>query len=486
MNGEILLNVLLVLLFVLIGGVFSGTEMAMVTLRASQVSQIEATGADGQRIGALVRNPNLFLSAVQVGVTLAGFFSSAYGASRIAPEFVPVLESWGLQAVAASVVAFIGMTLLIAYLSLVFGELVPKRLAMQHPVAFTRVLAPGLNIFAGIMRPVVWLLSVSTNGVLRLLGRDPHVGAQAVSADEVRELIVSQPGLRDDSRSILTDVLRAGDRRLVEVMRARPDVEFLSGSLPVAQAYGLSLELSHSRFPVRGESIDDVLGFVHIRDLMAAMTRPSHGPASEGPGGPASGGPGGPGSGEPSGEPGGESGGWPEIEPDTGPTLANMTLADIMRPILPLPGSIPVLNALTTMRRENQQIALVLDEYGGTDGIVTMEDLVEELVGEIYGEYDDQREPEDSALRSGGALEVDGGLILDELTSMSGVELPEGPYETVAGFMLDRLGRVGREGDSIVVDGVRLTVLKTDGYRIVRIHITRPGGKAEATGPPTT
>ncbi len=443
MNGEILLNTLLVLLFVVIGGVFSGTEMAMVTLRASQVSQIEATGADGQRIGALVRNPNLFLSAVQVGVTLAGFFSSAYGASTIAPEFVPVLESWGLQTGAASVTAFIGMTLLIAYLSLVFGELVPKRLAMQHPVAFTRVLAPGLNVLARIMRPVIWLLSVSTNGVMRLLGRDPHVGAQAVSADEVRELIVSQPGLRDDSRSILTDVFRAGDRRLVEVMRARPDVEFLSGSLPVAQAYRLSLDLSHSRFPVRGESIDDVLGFVHIRDLMAAMPRPSGG------------------------------------EPDTGPTLV-----DIVRPILPLPGSIPVLNALTTMRRENQQIALVLDEYGGTDGIVTMEDLVEELVGEIYGEYDDQREPEDSALQSGGALEIDGGLILDELTSMSGVKLPEGPYETVAGFMLDRLGRVGREGDYIVVDGVRLTVLKTDAYRIVRIRIARPGGRAEATGPP--
>ncbi len=445
MNGEILLNVLLVLLFVVIGGIFSGTEMAMVTLRASQVSQIEATGADGQRIGALVRNPNLFLSAVQVGVTLAGFFSSAYGASTIAPEFVPVLESWGLQAGAASVVAFIGMTLLIAYLSLVFGELVPKRLAMQHPVAFTRVLAPGLNVLARIMRPVIWLLSASTNGVLRLLGRDPHVAAQAVSSDEVRELIVSQPGLRDDSRSILTDVFRAGDRRLVEVMRARPDVEFLSCDLSVAQAYRLSLELSHSRFPVRGESIDQVLGFVHIRDLMAAMPRPSDG------------------------------------ESDIGPTIV-----DIMRPILPLPGSIPVLNALTTMRRENQQIALVLDEYGGTDGIVTMEDLVEELVGEIYGEYDDQREPEDSALQSGGALEIDGGLILDELTSMSGVELPEGPYETVAGFMLDRLGRVGREGDSIVVDGVRLTVLKTDGYRIVRIRIARPGGRAEATGPPTT
>jgi len=453
MNGEILLNVLLVLLFVVIGGVFSGTEMAMVTLRASQVSQIEATGADGQRIGALVRNPNLFLSAVQVGVTLAGFFSSAYGASTIAPEFVPVLESWGIQAGAASVVAFIGMTLLIAYLSLVFGELVPKRLAMQHPVAFTRVLAPGLNVLAGIMRPVIWLLSVSTNGVLRLLGRDPHVAAQAVSADEVRELIVSQPGLRDDSRSILTDVFRAGDRRLVEVMRARPDVEFLSGSLSVAQAYRVSLELSHSRFPVRGESIDDVLGFVHIRDLMAAMPRPSDVPQS----------------------------GKSEIGPDTGPTLV-----DIMRPILPLPGSIPVLNALTTMRRENQQIALVLDEYGGTDGIVTMEDLVEELVGEIYGEYDDQREPEDSALQSGGALEIDGGLILDELTSMSGVGLPDGPYETVAGFMLDRLGRVGREGDCVVVDGVRLTVLKTDGYRIVRIRIARPGGRADVPGSPTT
>ena len=184
---------------------------------------------------------------------------------------------------------------------------------------------------------------------------------------------------------------------------------------------------------------------MHIRHLMRAMTRPS------------------------------------DTGPDTGPTLV-----DVMRPILPLPGSISVLNALTTMRRENQQIALVLDEYGGTDGIVTMEDLVEKLVGEIYGEYDDQREPEDSALQSSGALEIDGGHILDELTSMSGVELPDGSCETVAGFLLDRFGRVGRVGDCVVVDGVRLSVLKTDGYRIVRICIIRPGGRAEGTGPPTT
>ena len=145
MNGEILLNVLLVLLFVVIGGIFSGTEMAMVTLRASQVSQIEATGADGQRIGALVRNPNLFLSAVQVGVTLAGFFSSAYGASTIAPEFVPVLESWGIQAGAASVVAFIGMTLLIAYLSLVFGEPAhrPACALFEHRSATDRLATSG-------------------------------------------------------------------------------------------------------------------------------------------------------------------------------------------------------------------------------------------------------------------------------------------------------------------------------------------------------
>ncbi|HST72825.1 MAG TPA: CNNM domain-containing protein, partial [Kocuria rosea] len=252
MDSDTLINLGLVLAFVVVGGVFAGTEMAIVSLRESQIKRIERSGRKGTRTAALVRDPNLFLSAVQIGVTVAGFFSSAYGASTIAPDLAPLLARAGLPAPAAQTAALIAMTLVIAYLSLVFGELVPKRLAMQRAVGFTKVLAPPLSVFAKLMRPVIWLLSASTNTVVRLLGADPHAVTEEVTAEEIREMVVDTRGIGPVSRSILTDVFAAGDRRLAEVMRPRPDVEFLDGSLSINQAYRQALSLPHSRYPVTG------------------------------------------------------------------------------------------------------------------------------------------------------------------------------------------------------------------------------------------
>ena len=428
MDLDTLLNIGLVVLFVLIGGVFAGTEMAIVSLRESQVRAIEAQGERGARIAALVRNPNTFLSAVQIGVTLAGFFSSAYGASTIAPDLAPPLEALGLSAGVASTVAFIGLTLVIAYLSLVLGELVPKRLAMQKSVAFTKVLAPPLNGFARLMRPVIWLLSVSTDGVVRLLGADPREKGESVSADEVRDMISSNTEIHEDSRRLLTDIFRADDRRVAEVMRPRPDVDFLRGELPLEEGYRAVLDQPHSRYPVVGENRDDVLGFVHVRDLMAAF-------------------------------------------PDAAQEGTASSVADVTRPILAVPGSTKVLAALRTMRQDGHQIAVVVDEYGGTDGIITLEDLLEELVGEIYDEYDGARQEVD-AKAAEQLHDLDGGMILEDLEEMLGVELPDGPYETVGGYILDRIGRVAVVGDSIVVGEHLLRVAETDRYRISRVTLT--------------
>src|SRR5690625_4309106 len=173
MDITALANFGLVLLFVLIGGLFAGTEMAIVNLREAQIQKLEKSGERGASTARLVRDPNLFLSAVQIGVTVAGFFSSAYGASTIAPSLVPVLTDAGVPEATAGTVALIGMTLVIAYLSLVFGELVPKRLAMQNALGMTKIVGPPLNLFGRLMRPVIWLLSASTNIVVRLLGGDP-------------------------------------------------------------------------------------------------------------------------------------------------------------------------------------------------------------------------------------------------------------------------------------------------------------------------
>lgn len=217
--GDLLWNIALVLLFVLIGGVFAATEMALVTLRESQLNAIAARGRRGAKVAALARNPNTFLSAVQIGVTVAGFASAAYGATSIAPSVAPLLEDWGVAPPLAMTLATIVLTLIIAYLSLVLGELVPKRLAIQRNAQFAYAVAPALNGFATVMRPVIWLLSVSTNALVRVLGGDPHKTSDELTDEEVRDIVATHQGLPDDERRILDDVLSLRGRQVSEVMR---------------------------------------------------------------------------------------------------------------------------------------------------------------------------------------------------------------------------------------------------------------------------
>ena len=189
--GDLAVNIALVFVFVLVGGVFAATEMALVTLRESQINAIAARGRRGEKVASLARNPNTFLSAVQIGVTVAGFASAAYGATSIAPSVAPLLENLGVAAPLALTLATVLLTLVIAYLSLVLGELVPKRLAIQRNAQFAYAVAPVLDGFATVMRPVIWLLSVSTNAVVRLLGGDPHKAADELSEEELRDIVAT-------------------------------------------------------------------------------------------------------------------------------------------------------------------------------------------------------------------------------------------------------------------------------------------------------
>ncbi|MCQ1995498.1 hemolysin family protein [Arthrobacter sp. zg-Y1171] len=432
MDGSGVFNLLLVAFFILLGGIFAGAEMALVSLRESQISAIERTGKQGRRTALLARNPNLFLSAIQIGVTLSGFFSAAYGASALAPAVVPLLRQWGLPEPTAEATAFILLTLVVAYLSLVFSELVPKRLAMQNAVLYARFLSPALNLFAVLMRPAIRLLSFSTDTVVRLLGGNPNVKTVPVSSQELWDMVAASPMLAEDSRRILSDVFGAGTRLVQEVMRPRTEVVFVRADLPLEEARNRVRHQPYSRYPVTGASVDDILGFIHVRDLMPD----------------------------------------PEV---TG--TDDRTVADILRPVLFLPGTAAVLPSLGRMRRENSHIAIVADEYGGTDGIVTLEDLVEELVGEIYDEYDTGRDPEDRYRREKGQLVVDGALILQEFERLTGVGLPEGQYETVAGYILEQLGRMARPGDTVQGPDCRLEVLGVRGRRIgaVRVIPAAPG-----------
>ncbi|HEX7353188.1 hemolysin family protein [Brachybacterium sp.] len=427
MDPSVLLNIALVLLFVLIGGVFAGTEMAIVNLRESQIKQLEESGPRGEKTATLVRDPNQFLSAVQIGVTVAGFFSSAYGASTIAPSLVPVLTDLGLPESTASTVALIGMTLVIAYLSLVLGELAPKRLAMQNALGMTKVVGPPLRLFGQLMRPVIWLLSASTNIVVRLLGGDPHANREAVSAEEIKSMVRDSDALDQAESRVLADVFDASERTVVEVMQPRHQVHFLDGERTVVEIREEIRDTGFSRYPVIGEDVDDVLGFVHVRDMLLVQD----------------------------------------------PAATRMS--ELVRPIEHIPGTVEVLKALNRMRAHADQIAVVVDEYGGTDGIVTLEDLLEELVGEIYDEFDQETWPTpgglDSILAADGTFE--GGLILQEFEAATDIALPDtGGYETVGGFLMAQLGRIPEAGDTITVEGGTLEVVEVDERRVKTVRFT--------------
>ncbi|MDQ4054733.1 MAG: hemolysin family protein [Actinomycetota bacterium] len=425
MDTQTFLNLGLVILFVLVGGVFAATEIALVSLRESQVNQIEQRGSRGARVAAVARDPNRFLAAVQIGVTVAGFFSAAYGGSTLAPDMAPFLVDVGLGDDVADTVALVAMTLLIAYLSLVLGELVPKRLALQRSAELSIVTAPVLDRFATLMRPVIWLLSVSTDALVRLLGGDPHATSEQVSHEELRDIVTSHEDLGEDERRILSDVFAATRSSVKEVMRPRGEVAFLEQDTPLIEAAGWVRDRPYSRYPVIAGNFDEVTGFLHVRDLL-----------------------------------------------DVG-NNDRRTVADVQREVLMLPGTNRVLPAVSTMRQVGTHLAVVVDEYGGTDGIVTLEDLVEEIVGDIRDEYDIERP---QRLDASGSAVVAGGLTIEDFAEETGVELVDGDYETVAGYVIARLGRIPEVGDAVLVEGNRIEVVEMEGRRVTRVSVSPAAG----------
>jgi len=291
--------------------------------------------------------------------------------------------------------------------------------------------AAPLDRIATLARPVIWLLSRTTDLVVRLVGGDPRANREAITDEELRGLVAAHESLPADERKLIDDVFDAGDRQVREVMVPRTEVDFLEVGTSVSRAARIAREAPHSRYPVYGRDSDDVVGFVHIRDL---------------------------------------------LDPDV-PGGRAATVGGLARDLKRLPGTKKVLSALSEMRREGHHLAIVEDEYGGTDGIVTLEDLIEELIGEIRDEYD---EVGAAPARPGGPAEVDGLLNLDDLLEQTGLRLPEGPYETAAGWAMWKLGRLPVRGDVLTerpegADGMwTVEILELDGRRASRLRVVPP------------
>lgn len=421
------LNIVLILVFLLIGAVFSGTELALVSLRGSQIEQMEQEDVRGARVAKVAHDPNRFLSAVQIGITLTGFLSASFGASSIAPYIIPVLESWGVPTNLANVLTTIVLTIIISYFSIVISELVPKRIALQQTEKIARAVVPAIDTFATICKPLIWLLGKSTNGLVRLLGFDPNETESEVSDDELRVLVSTNTRIGQEERVILDDVFDASETTVAEVMRPRADVTFLEGSMTIQEAAEAVHNKPYSRYPVIGDDFDNVLGFVHVRDLLDVRDSTAH------------------------------------------------TVADVTREGISLPGTSRLLPSLSLLRKRGIHLAIVIDEYGGTDGIVTLEDMTEELIGDIRDEYDlPEMDTANGSAFIGGVATVDGGMTIEDFADVTGIELEDGPYETVAGYFLAHTGVMAQVGDTLHQDaGYDMVVTAVEGRRIQTIEIRK-------------
>jgi len=368
---------------------------------------------------------------MQLGVTVTSLAIGALGEPIFAHIFEPVLST---------VLAVILGLVILTFLHVVIGELVPKGIALGHPERTALVFSGPTRVFFIVLGPFIWFLERSTELVLGLLGQEPP-GAEheAHSEAELRMLLSSsaeQGEIARGEQEMLYKVFDFADKEVADVMVPRPEVAAIAVSLPPEEALQAVLDSPYTRYPVYRESLDDIVGVLHIRDLVEAIY-------------------------------------------DRG--LAAVDLAQIVRPAYMVPETKDLVALLTEFRRTNQHLAIVIDEYGSTDGIVTLEDLLEEIVGEIEDEFD---LPDETVERvDADTVRIDGTFTIDDFNERFKVELPEEDYHTVAGFVFGRLGRAAVPGDEVAHDGVRFRVESVEGQRIDRLLVTFQPSHRQEPGP---
>ena len=400
--GNYWFDIGLITALLLLNGLFAGSEIALISVREGQLRTLERS--DGRRERALVslaRDPNRFLGTIQLGITLAGYLASATAAVTLAEPLVPALGVFGG---AAEAVAIGSVTIVLAAVNIVVGELAP------------------------ISRPMVWLLGKATDVLVRLLGGNPDAAAEQLSPKELQELVAAHRGLTPEQRQVISGALEIHERVLREILVSRRQVVMLPSTMAVDAALTMLADSGHSRAPVvRSGDLDDVIGVVHLRDLLGD-------------------------------------------QPD---------LADAARPALQLPDSLPVSEALRRFRAEREQFAVVIDERGGVAGIVTLEDVLEEVVGEIYDETD--RDILSVRTLPDGSLILPGSFPVHDLSDV-GVELaetPRGSYATVAGLVLVALGRIpAAPGERVELANWTVEVTAVGQNAITEVRLIRRSASA--------
>lgn len=435
-----LLGVLGVLALTLGTALYVAAEFSLVAVERTQLEHAAKEGdAGARRVLAAVRTLSFQLSGAQLGITVTTLVVGFIAEPSLSRLFEPALHAAGLPDGVTTPATIVLALVVATVLQMVLGELVPKNLAIARPMQVARAVAAPQRVTSAVLRPLIAVCNGAANRVVRMLGLEPQEELRSArSAEELGSLVRTseeQGDLSPQTASMLARSLTFGDRSAADVMTSRTQVVSLSGSANVSQLLGTARTSGHSRFPIEGQSIDDIVGVVHVKQALAV----------------------------------------PREERRRTP------VAQIMGPVPRVPESLHLDRLLVTLRQPGLQMAVVVDEYGGTAGIVTLEDLVEELVGEVDDEHDAAVRPAVEKRRSG--LVLSGLLRDDEVAELTGLQMPEGPYDTLGGLVMARLGRIPRTGDVVELDGFVLRVTEMDGRRVDRVALDRaPAALPEPVG----
>lgn len=427
---DVALDILIILLLIVANGLFSGAEIAIISARRHRLEQLSDQGRRSARVALrLADSPNQFLSTVQIGITLIGILSGAVGGATLARQLDVWLERLPGLAPYSEALSFGVVVVVITYLSVVVGELVPKRLALANPEQLACAMAPSMHWLARVSGPVVHLLSASTEAVLRVVGV-ATTSQPAITEDEIKALFrqgTDSGVFQEVEHDMVQRVLRLGDRTIKSLMTPRTDICWLDVDEPLEESFQEILQSSHSRFPVGKGSLDACLGVVRVRNLLAAKL--------------------------------------------SGETI---DLEQLLQPPLFVAESTRALSVLEQFKRSGIHIALVTGEFGGVEGLVTLNDLMEGIVGDLPS-MDDEEGPL-VVTREDGSLLVDGGLDLDTFIEVIDQDIfgidQEGRYHTLAGFVMHVLERIPREADRFEWQGFGFEVVDMDGKRVDKLLVT--------------
>jgi putative hemolysin len=419
------MEILILLLLIVLNGVFAMSEMAVVSARKARLEQMAVEGNAGARSALELANaPNRFLSTIQIGITLIGVLAGAFGEATIAAQLADVLANLPALAAYSELIALAVVVTLITYLSLVIGELVPKRLALLNPERTASAIAAPMRALSRIASPLVYLLSVSMDAVIWLLGAQPSK-EPPVTEEELRLLIrqgVQVGVLEESEEEMLTGVFRLSNRRVSGVMTPRTEIIWLDPEDSPVTIRDKIQSSGHTRFPVCEESLDHILGMVHVRDILVHTMH------------------------------------------DT-----RVDLKTLVEPPVFVPESAPAAKLLEVFKSSGMPMAMVINEYGGLEGLVTIQDLLVEIVGEVELEEQQIARLKDGSWSLAGMLPIDEFKELFEIRKLPGED--KGQYQTLSGFVMMYLGRIPQVGDDFEWGGFHVEVLDMDGRRVDRVLV---------------